>query len=556
MVQTNGIPAICTGSATYSFNTYTEIQTLTYSGTGTTLSMSLSDPTSANFPINTITVTVGDKPCTVDGGSTLSALTCQMATNTDGTPILVAGSVTPVVSVGTYGIAGLASGVNPLAVSLVATSLSVTTGGNNGGYLITLAGKGFPLDQNQINITICGNRATIRTITNIRADFYVPACANIGVETVTIQMGASQDTSLSFTYSDASGSAPTITSLVPASANPGIKGTIEIFGNSFGLDASIVKVFLSNATGKVYQLNIFKLNNTYIKAGLPGGLPGVFTVQVNLASSLGDSIAAAPGTNTFTYVFSVSSISPTSGSIYGGTLLTITGENFSTDTQNTLVYVGDTLNWFCAIESITTTQIKCRTPAISRFYAIGVPVNVVVSTRLLILNSCTGACQFTYLTTSASPALTSSSSSSFSLAGSSTKTITLTGTNLLDAGNQAEVALTNTVTLVTTVFTAGSLSATSLTFTVTASLPSGNYEVRVRNAVGATNALSLAVGWSPGTASWNQGGSVKGGIVTVSNGGGYPSSIDGKAFAVTLTVGTVSYPFTIVSCCSSNTLSL
>ena len=53
--------------------------------------------------------------------------------------------MTPVVSVGNYGIAGLATGVNPLSVPLVCSSLSVTTGGNNGGYLISMSGHGFPL---------------------------------------------------------------------------------------------------------------------------------------------------------------------------------------------------------------------------------------------------------------------------------------------------------------------------------------------------------------------------------------------------------------------------
>lgn len=480
-----------------------------------------------------------------------------MAINTDSTPIMIAGSETPVVSVGTFGIAGLASGVSPLSVNLVASSLSVTTGTNNGGYIIKLIGKGFPLDKKDINITMCSNRATIKTISNIEIDFYVPACSTTGSQTVDIQMGALTDNSLSFTYTDAAGSAPTITSLSPASANPGVKGILEISGTSFGNDASLAQVFLSNATGKIYRLNIFELNNTYIKTGLPGGLPGVFTVEVNLAASLGDSIAAAPGTNTFTYVFSVSSISPATGSIHGGTLLTITGQNFATEPQQTLVYVGDTLNWFCTIETITTTEIKCRTPAISKFYEVGSPVNVVVSTRLLILNECTGTCQFTYVASDSSPALTSSSSSSFSLAGSSTKTITLTGTNLLDSGNQAEVAVTNTISKKTTVFPAvGTPTATSVAFTVDSTLTSGNYEVVVRNAVGATNALTMAVGWSPGTASWNQGGSVKGGVISVSNGGGYPTVIDGKSFAITLTANEKTYPLTIVSCCTSNTVSL
>ena len=63
-----------------------------------------------------------------------------MAANTDGTAILVAGSVTPVVAIQTYGIAALQSGVSPLSVNLVASSLSTSTGGDNGGFLISLNG--------------------------------------------------------------------------------------------------------------------------------------------------------------------------------------------------------------------------------------------------------------------------------------------------------------------------------------------------------------------------------------------------------------------------------
>jgi hypothetical protein len=68
-----------------------------------------------------------------------------MATNTDSSPILVAGSVTPLVYINQYGIAGLKSTVSPLNIPMVANSLSVTTGGNNGGYVISLSGHGFPL---------------------------------------------------------------------------------------------------------------------------------------------------------------------------------------------------------------------------------------------------------------------------------------------------------------------------------------------------------------------------------------------------------------------------
>ena len=363
LVTTNGVPSVCTGNCNYAFNTYTELTALSYAGS--TLSLSLSDPTPLNFAINTITVTVGGQPCAVNGASTLASLTCALSTNTDSTPILVAGDVVPVVNVGTYGIAGLASGVSALSIPLTTSTLSVTTGGNNGGYLISLTGTGFPLDKSKILIEVCSNNATIKSVSNIKVDFYVPACGTLGAQTVTVKVGTLTDTTKSFTYVDGSATAPTITQLTPSSANPGIKGTLEISGDRFGTVAANVKVFLSNATGKVYELSVLTISNNNIKVGLPGGNEGNYIVEVNEAT-YGDSIAGGANTNAFSYAFTISSITPTSGSINGGTLLTIAGTNFNNDTQNTLVYVGHTLNWFCTIESITPTEIKCRTPAISK----------------------------------------------------------------------------------------------------------------------------------------------------------------------------------------------
>jgi hypothetical protein len=84
------------------------------------------------------------------------------------------------VSVEEYGIAGLGNGVSPLTVNLVASSLSVTSGGNNGGFLITLNGAGFPLDKSDMELTLCNKKATIKSINNIQTIFYVPSCATTG----------------------------------------------------------------------------------------------------------------------------------------------------------------------------------------------------------------------------------------------------------------------------------------------------------------------------------------------------------------------------------------
>jgi len=55
----------------------------------------------------------------------------------------------------------------------------------------------------------------------------------------------------------------------------------------------------------------------------------------------------------------VTGFSPSSGSIYGGTILTITGHTFSDDPTDNAVEIGG-IN--CDILSTSEFEIKCRTP--------------------------------------------------------------------------------------------------------------------------------------------------------------------------------------------------
>jgi hypothetical protein len=51
-------------------------------------------------------------------------------------------------------------------------------------------------------------------------------------------------------------------------------------------------------------------------------------------------------------------VSPLSGSIYGGTLVTITGENFSNEPLDNPVKIG---NNYCYVITSSPNQITCRT---------------------------------------------------------------------------------------------------------------------------------------------------------------------------------------------------
>lgn len=66
---------------------------------------------------------------------------------------------------------------------------------------------------------------------------------------------------------------------------------------------------------------------------------------------------------TLTVGSNVTSISPQSGSIYGGTLITITGTNFGkefTDNPVQISTLGAVGSVDCFLQSISETEIKCR----------------------------------------------------------------------------------------------------------------------------------------------------------------------------------------------------
>lgn len=473
LVSVNSMPAVCLSNCGYSFVTVGEVSSVSI--TGTTLNFAISNPNSLTLDATNLTVTVQGKPCAVNTASTLTALTCQLPVSSSNID-LVAGDLQALFQVNPSGLLSLASSSTLPSVPLTVSSIGVTSGGNNGGYFRTITGVGFPSDINKIGLSICGNSATIVSSSLTSVLFYMPACSTTSSQNFTVTVGSATDSSLSYTFNDASGTAPTISSISPSVFNPTQKGVLTITGSNFGLDLTMAKVFLSNSSGKVYQLRVLSLNSTVITAGIPGGLPGLFQVQVTI-SSLGDSVANPSTVADFTYKIDVTSMTPQTGSYNGGTLITITGGPFSPVMTENLFFVGPTLNWICAIQSLTTSQITCRTPPISATYTVGTPLDITLSTRLLIENTCSAAsgCQFTYASQASSPSLTSIDNSASTIGG----VINLVGTQFT-AGASCVITLTNKISGVVTTFNADTCSATNAAFTIP-TLESGFYDVRVRN---------------------------------------------------------------------------
>lgn len=154
----------------------------------------------------------------------------------------------------------------------------------------------------------------------------MPQCA-IGIEDIVIATATGSSNALQFDYV-APAPSGFIYAVSPQSYNPALKGVMNITGVGFGTDPAALRVDLANSSGKVYPMRILSLNDTFIKVGIPGGLAGDYKVQVNIIG-LGELLPNASSVNDFTYELVITSISPSSGSYYGGTLINIKGINFS-----------------------------------------------------------------------------------------------------------------------------------------------------------------------------------------------------------------------------------
>lgn len=87
---------------------------------------------------------------------------------------------------------------------------------------------------------------------------------------------------------------------------------------------------------------------------------GIFNARVFVADIGGSEITQ---NSEILSELSIESISPTSGSVLGGTDLEITGTNFGTDPSVVEVTLGDKK---CAVTNVTDTTILCRTSSFTK----------------------------------------------------------------------------------------------------------------------------------------------------------------------------------------------
>ncbi len=225
-------------------------------------------------------------------------------------------------------------------------SVVPSAGPTSGGTVVTITGTNFQSGATVEFGSAAATDVTVNSATSISAT--TPA-GSAGAVTVTVNSGG-QSATLPGGFTFTTASPPTITSVSP-SAGPTAGGTaVTITGTNF-LAGATVTFGSAAATGVTVN------SATSISATTPAGAAGAVNVTVTNSNE-----EAATLTGGFTYTTvpapSITSVSPSSGPVAGGTAVTITGANFQSGATvqfGTAAATGVTFN--------SATSISATTPA-------------------------------------------------------------------------------------------------------------------------------------------------------------------------------------------------
>ena len=324
------------------------------------------------------------------------------------------------------------------------TFVSPSFGPTAGGTPITIGGTNLI----GASVTIGGAAALNVVVTATQITAVTPPSTD-GVKTIAVTTAGGTATT-SFNYGTP---APTITSVNP-DAGPTSGGTLFTITGTNLTGASSVKV------GGVAATSVVVVDATHVTAVTPAGTAGVKSVSL---TTVGGTFTAG---GAFTYIApapTISSVSPSSGSTLGGTLITIAGTNLTGATIVTIGSVGVT-----SFTVVSATSISAVTPE----GAVG-PQIVAVTTEG---GSASKPNAFTYVTPL--PTITLVNPNSGVLAGGTAITITgtnFTGATVVKIGTNAATSMVvvsdTSITAVTPAGLAGAQSVAVTTAGGTATAP-------------------------------------------------------------------------------------
>ncbi len=200
---------------------------------------------------------------------------------------------------------------------LAISSVEPNTGPTAGGTTVTIVGAGFWHSTSVSFGGVASPAVTFVSSTELQAT--TPARAG-GTVAVTVTGWHNQSATLAgaFTYSAATSTALTVSAISPSQGPTDGGTTVSIAGTGFQTGATV-------AFGGVQSTAVSMASSTQINAVSPPGSSGTVAVTVTESSSQS---ASLPSAFTYTSGPSVSSVSPQTGPVTGGTTVTIMGSGF------------------------------------------------------------------------------------------------------------------------------------------------------------------------------------------------------------------------------------
>ena len=516
-VDIDGVRAVCRGNCSFVYMTpptYPSISSVTETSGQLTIVGGVFQPGATS-------VVVGFANCAITS-ITDSQIVCTVPLGPTGS-IAVAGTYAPTVYIQDQGIVASTS-TTTVSIPIVITGVAPSSGSTQGGTEITITGTGFLNSLSNTAVSqsvVIGTAPCTVTLTSVTSITCITS-AMTTTSTLTVTIGSTIETSTLFTYDP--NSTPSVTRVSVSLGSTITTTPVSITGTDFGTNITAARVWLSDPDLGEYDCVLTSISTTDIECTINGGPNGVYTLGIYVDPYGYASIPTA--FSTFELVLEINSISASTGSTNGGTLLTITGNGFSLNPVFMTIFISNSNN-ICEIQpNPTSTSLTCITPPLGDLVA-GTSYDLIMYGRLTDQATCNTNCKFTYSPTS-TPTVTSIST----LSGAAGASVTFTGSSFGTVGANVFVYFGDAPAAVT------AISDNSMTVTVPSSK---GVSVPITMSVAGMGIATTPYNFTNGiVVSSVQPNSVsKGGSIVTINGSGFDEGMSFKFGSTPCTVITI-----------------
>jgi hypothetical protein len=242
-----------------------------------------------------------------------------------------------------------ALGSNIISVEITVTAVEPSSGGTAGGTTLTITGSGFGTSGSDLDVLVGGVDCEVESVMSTELTCRTGPHASGTVDVIVSGNGASATLSQKYTYD--SGLEARITGFSPTTGPVYGGSVLTISGTGFPDILSEIEVMVGGSNCRVENATA-----TEIKCILPRSPPGEAKVVVDTQKNGRASYSGSE--MNYTYVLSVTKVSPKRGSLNGGTEVTITGNGFHSNMSGNVVKLGRKR---CVVFESISTEIKCKT---------------------------------------------------------------------------------------------------------------------------------------------------------------------------------------------------